>query len=175
MSINYSVAQKSLHPIPSLAVANFFVEQSIQTGIELTPMKLIKIVYIAHGWSLAMRKAPLIDEGVEAWKYGPVVRSVYDKFKHYRDSQITQMAQISDGVNLFSPQVHDMEIRNFLQSVWSTYSKFSGWQLSFITHEDGTPWSETWEKNGGGDRSGAVIPNDLLAEYYEKLLKERKT
>ncbi len=51
-------------PVLSLAVANFFVEKSISTGIELTPMKVIKMVYIAHGWHLAIKNSPLIAEAV---------------------------------------------------------------------------------------------------------------
>lgn len=159
--------------ISSLAVANFFVEQSINSGIELTPMKVIKLVYIAHGWSLAIRQEPLIDEAVQAWKFGPVVPTVYNSFKGYKDSQITGMAQVYDGLNIISPQVNETNIRLFLEGVWNAYNKFSGWQLSSITHENETPWYITWIKNGGADQSGAIIPNDIIAKHYNALYELR--
>ena len=34
---------------PSLVVSNFFINKSIEEGVELTPMKLLKLVYITHG------------------------------------------------------------------------------------------------------------------------------
>lgn len=160
-------------PIPSLAVANFFVEKSIDGGVELTPMKLIKLVYIAHGWHLAINKEPLISEAVQAWKYGPVVRSVYDQFKGFRDGQVTQMAQVFANGEFIAPRVSDDNTKAFLQSVWSAYCHFSGWQLSAITHEPNTPWDKTWNANGGSDQTGAVIPNETILQHYVSLRERR--
>lgn len=159
--------------ISSLAVANFFVEKSIESGVELTPMKLIKMVYIAHGWHLALKKEPLIAEAVQAWKYGPVVRSVYDQFKGFRDGQITQMAQVFANGDLVSPRVSDEDTKAFLLSVWNAYRQFSGWQLSAITHEPNTPWDVTWNNNGGSEQSGAIIPNDTICAHYLGLREKR--
>ncbi|HEY1718789.1 MAG TPA: type II toxin-antitoxin system antitoxin SocA domain-containing protein, partial [Verrucomicrobiae bacterium] len=60
-------------PFKSIAVANRFIELAQKSDSKLTLMKLLKIVYFAHGWHLALRdKSPLIDDTVEAWKFGPV-------------------------------------------------------------------------------------------------------
>jgi len=53
-------------------------------------MQLIKLVYIAHGWTLGLYNQPLIGKQVEAWTYGPVIPSVYHDFKHYGRDPITQ-------------------------------------------------------------------------------------
>ena len=45
-------------------------------------MLLQKLVYIAHGWNLAICGEPLIEEAPEAWDNGPVYRSIWD---HIRD------------------------------------------------------------------------------------------
>ncbi|GBU09958.1 hypothetical protein AwWohl_10960 [Gammaproteobacteria bacterium] len=155
----------------SLSVANFFVEKSLETGVELTPMKVIKMVYIAHGWYLANTNEPLINEGVQAWKFGPVIETVYQQFSSFRDSQITRMAQttVRNADNSFSeltPTLSDDRLRTFLSSVWDAYSKYSGWQLSALTHEKGTPWDETWNKHGQHNARGALIPNDVIKAHY---------
>lgn len=49
------------------AVANYFIEKSIESGNSVSPLQLIKLVYIAHGWTLALYKRPLINETVEVW------------------------------------------------------------------------------------------------------------
>jgi hypothetical protein len=32
------------------AIANYFIDKALEDDRELTPMKLIKLVYLAHGW-----------------------------------------------------------------------------------------------------------------------------
>ena len=45
--------------------------------IETTPMHVLKLVYLCHGWCLGFTGEALINEPVEAWTYGPVVPTVY--------------------------------------------------------------------------------------------------
>ena len=165
--------------ISPLAVANFFVGKSLATGVELTPMKVIKMVYIAHGWNLALREEPLLTEAVQAWKYGPVIQSVYHSFSKYKSGQITEMIQTvvpldGGGYQMITPTVLDANDMLLLDSVWNAYSKLSGWQLSAITHESDTPWRTTWDDNGGGDKIGAIIPNDEIRKHYKLLAEKRK-
>jgi uncharacterized phage-associated protein len=167
-------------PLSSLAVANFFVEKSLATGIELTPMKLIKMVYIAHGWSLALSEKILINEGVEAWQYGPVIPKVYHEFKDYKNSQITRLCieliqKDERGFEIITPQVTDEDDIELLDSVWNAYSHLSGLQLSSMTHETDTPWDVTWNKNSGKEIRGAIIPNDDIKSHYKILSNGQKT
>lgn len=41
--------------------ANFFLEKSRKEGSPLTLMKLLKMVYIAHGWSLAILNKGILE------------------------------------------------------------------------------------------------------------------
>ena len=79
---------------PAVVVANYFVEKGKADKKNIDLLKLVKLVYIAHGWHLGLYDEidrPLIREDVEAWKYGPVVRSVYDAFKGVGKRTITQI------------------------------------------------------------------------------------
>jgi uncharacterized phage-associated protein len=75
-----------------LAIANYFIELAKKKDKFITPMKLQKLVYFAHGWCLALSDEPLIDEKIEAWKYGPVVTSLYHEFKRYGNDGIKEHA-----------------------------------------------------------------------------------
>ena len=152
------------HPI---AISNFFIEKSFATGEELTPMKLVKLVYISHGWHLAIENEPLINEAVCAWKYGPVIKSVYHRFKEYGSGQITEMEFIWEGPNLFTPLPSENK-RAFLEKIWDVYGKKTGVQLSTLTHQLQTPWDIVWKEKGGNQQEDAIIPNDLIQTYYKQ-------
>jgi len=72
----------------ALAVANYFIKKGIDTKKSVSPMKLQKLVYFAHGWRLALYNSPLIDEAIQAWQYGPVIPGIYHEFKHYGNRDI---------------------------------------------------------------------------------------
>ena len=57
---------------PAVVVANYFVDKGKEEGRPVEGvLKLIKLVYIAHGWHLGVNKKPLIREDVEALEVRP--------------------------------------------------------------------------------------------------------
>src|ERR1700736_6544090 len=75
------------------AVANYFLQRANAEGIPITPMAIQKLVYFAHGWMLAVYGRPLINQRIEAWEYGPVIRDLYQQFKRFGDLKITEPAK----------------------------------------------------------------------------------
>jgi uncharacterized phage-associated protein len=155
----------------TLAIANFFIQSSFATGDELTPMKLIKLCYIAHGWHLGLFEKPLLDEPVYAWKFGPVVTNVYHTFKDYKNSQITGYAHTQKGIEL--PK--DEQTEALLKKVWDVYRKYNGLQLSTMTHQKDTPWDIVWNQMNGKDGINVIIPDNLIENHYKTLLKQTAT
>jgi uncharacterized phage-associated protein len=152
-----------------IAVANYYIAKSLKSGVTLSPMKLIKLVYIAHGWHLARKGEPLLSEGVQAWKFGPVIESLYHAVKRFGDRQITSLISVPTGSGREIPIVEDGDTRRFLDSVWDSYSKYSGVQLSTLTHRADTAWYEIWHCRDGKSGRRALIPNDLITEHYRRL------
>ena len=144
-------------------IANYFVQKSFDTGIELTPMKLVKLVFIAHGWHLGIEGEPLINEVVQAWKYGPVISSVYHDFKKFGTFQITEPKFIPDC----NYQEIDIDTILILDRVWEQYNRFTGPQLSNLTHQPNTPWDIIWNQENGKNEISAIIPNELIRKYYK--------
>ncbi|MFY0614250.1 MAG: SocA family protein [Hyphomicrobiaceae bacterium] len=149
-------------------VANYFLKRADEENRPITQLKLIKLVYIAHGWNLALLGEPLFDEPVQAWRYGPVVPSVYHEFKHFGRRSIDQMAENLDLDTMAAecPQIpkSDAQTHKILNLVWNAYRKFSGEALIEKTHEEGSPWSETFEP---GVRY-SVIDDDLIRQHFEE-------
>jgi uncharacterized phage-associated protein len=163
------------------AIANAFLDIAGANEKKLSPLKLQKLVYIAHGWNLAINGESLVnDEFAEAWQYGPVFPSIYHEFKEFGRSPVTSKAFAFDmdddlNFNVYEPEIprSDAETWNLINRVWEIYGKYSGLTLSDVTHRDGTPWSKTWNESGG--RRNADIPNELIKEHYTELAKERKS
>jgi uncharacterized phage-associated protein len=155
----------------ALAIANYFLDLAYRDGETITAMKIQKLVYYAHGWSLAATGQPLIDEAIEAWTYGPVIPSLYHEFKRFGSGPITGKATTvelispsSRSLRLVTPVVCDAETMELLDTVWEAYGDFSGIQLSNLTHQPGSPWSVVYEKNAG--RKGVDIPDDLIKDHF---------
>lgn len=169
-SRNVYICSMETTPITPLSVANYFIQKSIDEGKLITSMKLVKLVYIAHGWHLGLFKKPLLPESAQAWTYGPVIPTIYHKFKHYGNTSITELESGPLHDNKFSigyPTVNDDNLKLFLNQIWESYKGFSAIELSSMTHKEGTPWFITWHNNGGKSNSTIPIPNDLIESHYQ--------
>ena len=159
-------------PYKAKAIANFFLAKGEAEGMPLSNMKLQKLVYFAHGWHLALIGAPLIDERIQAWEFGPVVRTLYDEFKSYGSAPITGRAQSLEttGAHLrfFEPDVPSTDTQTvaLLDRVWETYKKFNAYQLSALTHTAGSPWDVTWSANTGV--RNVTIDDDAIRTAFAK-------
>jgi uncharacterized phage-associated protein len=158
----------------SKAVANYFLERAKQEGISLTPMQLIKLVYFAHGWCLAIFDRPLIDEQVQAWQFGPVIPSLYHEFKIFGNQPVTEEAtkiELLAGKRLrfTAPNIpqDDSETRALLGKVWQVYSKLSALKLSRLTHQPNSPWHAVYNQHPGV--KGLTIPDEDLKVYFKNL------
>lgn len=135
----------------------------LRREIESTPMHMIKLVYLSHGWMLGLTKRSLINEAVEAWRYGPVVPSVYHRFKSFVGGRIS--VEVFDR----SKQLDDDQ-RAIIEMVEDIYRNCTAIELSSLTHQPGTPWDTTRCKHG----LGTIIPNELIQEHYSKLVESKR-
>ncbi|MBX2834978.1 MAG: DUF4065 domain-containing protein [Micavibrio sp.] len=147
----------------AIAVANYFVQKGMDESIPISPMKVQKLVYIAHGWHLALLDEPLIEDKVGAWPFGPVIGSIYKAFSTYAKNYIQTLAQ-SNGQDISLNNV-STETTNLLDEVWDGYKKFSATKLSNMTHENNSPWDLTYVEG----RSN-IIEDNLIKSYYQKKL-----
>ena len=141
----------------------------------LTPLQVIKMTYMAHGYSLAILDVPLVEEAVEAWRYGPVIPSVYYSAKKYGGSKITELLYsgirtddaggISNAKRFYEGLVPPQQ-RAILDGVLDAYGGFSGIELTNMTHVKGSPWMRCY-KRGVPDRQ---IPNGVIKDHYRGLV-----
>ena len=146
-------------PVAPSYVSERLLHRACDEGHVLTPMQVLKLVYISHGWMLGLLDRPLISEAIEAWRYGPVVRSVYRRYRKYRGDPIADRGAPHDG------QL-DPQQRNLIDQVSRGYGKYSGIELSRLTHQRDTPWAIAWHSGM------SIIPNELIRDHYRRRAAE---
>lgn len=152
------------------AVANRFLDIAGEQGAKISPMKIQKLVYFAHGWHLAISGEPLITELVQAWKFGPVIQSLYREFKEFGNDPISRHARevrlINGEIEAYAPQLENELPNAVVQRVWNQYGKFTAIQLSNLTHEPGSPWHQVASGFPGGLPRGLNIPNEIIRDFF---------
>lgn len=145
----------------ALEVAGYLLKLAKDDDKTLTPMQLLKLVYLAHGWMLGLHGRPLIEDNIEAWKYGPVIPALYKQIKKFHSGPVGPDAlQIATNLD-------DCE-KNILAQVYRIYGGLTGIKLSMLTHEPESPWHQTITK----DRIN--ISNDIIQEYYSNMYDKSK-
>ncbi len=147
-------------------IANEFIRRGVSAGRPLTPMQLIKLVYLAHGWMLALFNRPLIKEPIEAWRYGPVIRNLYAELRYFGNQPVTE-----ELLPAFDDDSLDREEAHIVNEVFQKYGRASGIALSNWTHLAQSPWDQTWRSQG----QNAVIPNELMASYFRRLADDARS
>lgn len=125
-------------------------------GEDLTPMQVLKILYMAHGWMLALCGRPLFGDPVEAWTYGPVVPGVYHRYSRFGRNPI------NTGGGDRSAELDKQKV-SVLGQALDRYRGFTGVELSDMTHRPGSPWART------RDLGLEVISNDVIQMHYRDL------
>lgn len=157
-------------------VADYFLTH---TNKPLTAMHMIKLIYITHGFTLAITKESLIRTRIEAWKYGPVIPVLYHSYKGYGGSTIDKLDYC--GTPLTDEKINDRKIclesvfddqtYDILDQILDIYGSHSALELSALTHEKGTQWHQCYKPN----HLFTLIPDNIIQEYYEEKMTNVQT
>lgn len=140
--------------IRSVDVASFILKHK---G-EMTTMKLQKLVFYSHVWSLVLDGRPLIREEFQAWRDGPVEPNLFNTHKgNY------QVFAIPDG----NPDNLDSIAQDRVIQTLETYGRRSAEFLSDLTHRE-EPWLHARGNYDTTASSTNKITNDAIVEFYSK-------
>lgn len=146
-----------------LEIAKWFVNRvDRESGDDMTPLKLQKLMYYAQSWWLANYNESLFEEDMQAWTHGPVVPSVYQEYKSNGYSPIDKIENYSFPYN---------EIEDYLDKVYTTYARHSAKRLEKQTHEE-DPWRNTRGELPIEARCEDAIDKIEIRDYYSKRLKK---
>lgn len=133
---------------------------------DLVALKLLKLVYIAHGLKLARTSKPLISAPVEAWNHGPVIPELYQRIRreYGKGAIISKFSELADE-DLRSISCSDLDI---ITETFDTYNKYTATELSKISHDPASPWYKIYSNLNRVD--SIVIKDEDTREHYKDLL-----
>ena len=136
--------------------ANYMLYIMSDAFDDLTNMKINKLLYFAQGHYLSKYKKPLFQDAFEAWEHGPVIPSVYAKYKKYGDEPIKEY-DIAD-----IPEM-PKEIDDILFGIARKYGTLTASALRNKTHVVGSPWYQVYN----GQRH-TIIPTQMIQDYFSE-------
>lgn len=150
------------------SVANELIRRAHDAGRDITPMQVLKLAYYCHAWMLGLYHRPLLEQPIEAWRYGPIVPELYRSLRRYGGEPVRRPIDLeSAGV---TERPYDPSEVNIINQVSEKYGPVSGNDLSAMAHAIGTPWHQVWSKH----RRDVVIPDPIIEDYYAQQLESAK-
>lgn len=137
----------------------FLANVDREAGDNITHLKLQKLLFYAQAWSLAAYGEPLFDEDFQAWAHGPVLPSIYRK---YRKHGFEPLLSASTPVEFTS------KVTKLLESVNETYGKYGAKALERLTHQE-APWRDARGEIPPEATSTAEIPKEKMKAFYAAL------
>lgn len=162
---------------PVGAIANYMIGRAHSEKVPITHLELQKLVYFVHGVHLAATGQPMFLEDVEAWPYGPVIPELYHEFKRFGRRQIRRWSRNFDYENneFVYPEIppEDKTALRMAEYVWKKYGRMKPSALVQLTHQKGTPWSQTVKKIAQAETPVPgikVIENETIRSHFFQLL-----
>jgi uncharacterized phage-associated protein len=147
-------------------IANWFLcSIDREAGDSITHLKLQKLVYYAQAWSLALNNKPLFEEDFQAWSHGPVVPSLFHRFKEFGWDAIPQP---NDQTQLDL----DKETTDLLEEIYEIYGEHSAKHLELLTHQE-KPWKEARGSLAPEQKSETIISKKSLQDFYSEMYRKQ--
>lgn len=162
----------------STKIANEFIKRAMINNKPLTQMQLQKLVYIAHGWYLAIHDTALTSDSTQAWDYGPVYPLLWEALKNYGSRPVKKRIKVGDTIaGCFMDNADEEVVANltieqsiFIDEIYKKYAKFDAFQLSAMTHKQDTPWYKKYVKEGN---IKGIIDNLSIKTHFTEIAQNK--
>lgn len=138
------------------SVANYICERSNWT---VSNLQLQKLMYLAQMINMGRTNGRRLFEGTfQAWDYGPVEPSLYQKVKIFGSGPVEP---VFSNARVFDADDARVKVMN---DVCDRFLKFSAGDLVDITHSDKGAWAKHYTPRA----RNVTIPDEDIYEEYKR-------
>ena len=141
-------------PNTSLSAAKRLCELS---GWQISQLKLQKMLYLADMVYVGANGCSMFDENYEAWDYGPVLPSVYQKTKAFGAKPIPNVFHTIDDL----PE----DMAPYIENAWESLRGQSPGELVANTHWEHGAWAKVYKP---GVKGITLKLADIINEYEKR-------
>jgi len=156
----------------AIQVADWLIDYCADgLGEPLDAMSLAKHLYYAQSFHLALRNQPIFTEDFQAWRRGPVIRSVWDLYSGA--APIERPSRVQFFLRRSAPALVALpgETAALLRDTVKLLSSCSPFALSDATHQE-APWREARGDLSADSKSSRPISKETMRSYYSALIVE---
>jgi len=140
-------------------VADYLLWRAREVGDLITNLKIQKLLYYAQAWYLVNTGERLFRDDIEAWEFGPVVKSAYRRYKRFEGNPIDSSRKKPAGLSARQ--------EGFLDDFFRIFGSLSAAELVNMTHNE-RPWQRAYE-----NETSKAIPPQELREYYAEQYRKK--
>ena len=133
----------------------------------LSNLKLNKLLYLNFCYFCSF-DIYLFEDKIEAWKFGPVISSIYHEFKRFGRETIKNEISVivDDNFNVIKPDLkgYDKRLISIIDDIYDLYEDEDPWSMVNSTHEEDSPWSQYYEPGQSNE-----IKKEYIYQYYKNL------
>ena len=126
-------------------IANSILRRAFAERINVTPMKLQKLMFFTACLYQRHTRRRLLTESFQPWKSGPACGAVYGEFASFGGNPIAEYAKDAIGDAYAADERSSPELKQAIDTVWDHMKNLPAVTLSRITHLSGSAWSKAVE------------------------------
>lgn len=145
------------------------IAKYILSKFECTHLKLEKLVYMCYADYLCNTHKKLFNDNIYAYRLGPVIDTVYSKYKKYGYEKIDNEDVINMVNNLELPSrsrilasKDGVEKLISIEETLRKYGNKTASELITLTHKKSSPW----DRSGAGTKSNEKISDEAIIKYH---------
>lgn len=150
-----------------LTIAHFFTKKANESKIpwteyseSMTNLRVQKLIYFAHAYSLSTWMWKLVNESFQAWKFWPVLESLY----HYIKDNVWEWdSNINIDVFKDIKKIQPAD-KTLLSNIRDSFDKFTTKELVEISHEH-WPWKDYFQ----ADVRNILIPDKDIEKQFKTI------
>lgn len=153
-------------PFPCLDVANEFIRRAADRGMSLSAFRLIKLLYLVHGWCLAVhqRGEPfLLGEPFRAFRKGPNLPGLA---KAYLDYTIIPVDNPLTG----TPPLPE-DARALVERILDIYGGWTDGQLIALTNGPDSPSKRVFDNPHVPD---VILDRDIRISFRQMMISNKR-
>lgn len=145
----------------ALSIARYIIDYCNSRGSGISNLKLQKVLYYVQAEFLVSTPdhSPCFSDEIEAWDFGPVVPSVYHRYKIYGGAIIPSSQ--NDSFLFLYEKISESD-QGKINAMVDATAKYSASQLVEFTHNQ-LPWKKAYVRGRNN-----LISNETIRAYFEK-------